>query len=244
MGKINIVIPMLGAGERFKSKTSLPKPLITVNNKTFIEHSVNSLGIDGRYIFITKIYKNNEYNKQFKKLLKQICLDYIQIKTDAETNGPAESCLIALEHINLDDPLIITNCDQVMEWNPDLFLKEIKDKDPDAALVLFKSTNTKHSFAKIKNNSIVQIKEKVVISDNALVGIHYWKHASLFVESAQKLIKDFKQKNIKETYISETYNYLIDDNKNILPYFINKDEYHSLGTPEDVNEYKRWIGNK
>ena len=53
--KMNILIPMAGAGSRFyKNGIKTPKPLIKVNDKTLIEHSVGSLGIDGKYIFITR----------------------------------------------------------------------------------------------------------------------------------------------------------------------------------------------
>ena len=55
MSKINIIIPMAGEGNRFQDVgIEIPKPLIVTNGKTLIEHSIESLGIDGRYIFITK----------------------------------------------------------------------------------------------------------------------------------------------------------------------------------------------
>ena len=57
---INIIIPMAGLGSRFsKNGIKTPKPLIRVDGKTLIEHSVESLGIDGRYIFITRKYDNS-----------------------------------------------------------------------------------------------------------------------------------------------------------------------------------------
>ena len=51
---INIVVPLAGEGTRFSSTgIKTPKPLIVVNGKTMIEHSVETLGIKGQYIFIT-----------------------------------------------------------------------------------------------------------------------------------------------------------------------------------------------
>ena len=65
---INIVIPMAGLGSRFsKIGIDTPKPLIEVVGKKLIEHSVTSLGISGRYIFITRKYDNPEYNKQLSE---------------------------------------------------------------------------------------------------------------------------------------------------------------------------------
>jgi choline kinase len=52
---INIVIPMAGEGSRFKDVgVDTPKPLIEIDGKTLIEHSISTLGIAGRFIFITK----------------------------------------------------------------------------------------------------------------------------------------------------------------------------------------------
>ena len=244
MNNINIIIPMLGLGQRFKNETQIPKPLIEVNGKTLIEHSIESLNIQGRYIFITRDYENKEYNDKLNSIFKKLCSDYIEIKSTKNTNGPTETCLLALKHIIKNEPLIITNCDQLMRWDSKKFLNEVMQKNADGALVLFKSNNEKHSFAKIKNNLIVETKEKKSISDNALVGIHYWKKAQFFIDSANLFLKNFKEKNILETYISETYNYLIQNNKKIIPFFINNEDYISLGTPQDIDIYKNKLDTK
>ena len=59
---------MAGRGERFRKEGfSLPKPLIEFNNKTMIEYAIESLGIEGNYIFITymsmdyKIHSRRKY---------------------------------------------------------------------------------------------------------------------------------------------------------------------------------------
>ena len=61
---MNIIIPMAGLGSRVKDEGfELPKPLIEVNNKTLIEHSVDTLGIKGQYIFITRDFENPQHNE-------------------------------------------------------------------------------------------------------------------------------------------------------------------------------------
>ena len=58
---MNIVIPMAGLGSRFKIEGfDTPKPLIQVAGKTLVEHSIDSLNINGRYIFITRKYENKK----------------------------------------------------------------------------------------------------------------------------------------------------------------------------------------
>jgi NDP-sugar pyrophosphorylase family protein len=241
---MNIIIPMAGLGSRFsKNGIKTPKPLIKVNGKTLIEHSVESLGIPGRYIFITRNYEDPQYNEELTKILKKLDPNCEEIRIDNVTSGCSETCLYAKHLIDNEEELIITNCDQLMDWDPNAFLEEVSDNlSVDGAVVLFKSKDPKNSFAKIKENytngcKIVKIVEKDPISDNALVGIHYWARGKDFVESSENLLKHFRISGLPECYISETYNYLIERNYSIVPFFIPKNSYIPLGTPEDVSIY-------
>lgn len=235
---INIVIPLAGHGERFiKAGISIPKPLVKVNNKTLLEHSIETLGIEGRYIFITKKYDNPEFNVEITNILKRLKPESIEINTDKTQHGPADSILYAKEYINNDAPLITTNCDQHLDWNLDSFIDFISNENIDGAVVLFNSDNPKNSFAEIQNNKIIKMAEKKVISNKSLIGIHYWKHGKDFVRSAEQLSLEYKDLGMKECYVAETYNYLIKEGKNIYPFIIENNEFSSLGTPEDIEIY-------
>jgi dTDP-glucose pyrophosphorylase len=233
---------MAGLGSRFRNVgIDTPKPLIEVEGKTIVEHAISSLGIDGRYIFITKKYDNQEYNLLLTKTLKELVPDCIEIQIDKEQYGAADACLYAEEYIDNDSQLIITNCDQLLRWNAEDFIKEITDKDPDGAVSIFKSKEDKNSFAIVRDGCVVELAEKKVISDNALMGIHYWKHGKDFVSSAKKLLTEYKTLGLKECYISNTYNYLINDKYFIMPFYMKTNSFISLGTPEDISIYKAKI---
>ena len=121
MNKINIVIPMAGLGTRFANEGfNLPKPLIETNSKTLIEHSISTLGIEGNYIFITRKYKNKSDNIFLSKRLKEIQPNCTEIILDKPTRGAAETVLLAKEYID-SNPLIITNCDQITDWDANKF---------------------------------------------------------------------------------------------------------------------------
>jgi NDP-sugar pyrophosphorylase family protein len=235
---MNIIIPMAGLGSRFsKNGIKTPKPLIEVNGKTLIEHSVESLGISGRYIFITRKYDDPEYNSRLSSILKKLDPSSVEIQIDKVTSGCSETCLYAKEYIDNDEELIITNCDQLMNWDANSFIESVSPLAVDGAIVLFKSKDPKNSFAEITNGAVTNIVEKKPISDNALVGIHYWKRGKDFVESSENLLTHFRVTGLPECYISETYNYLIEKGKSIIPFFIPKNSYIPLGTPEDVSIY-------
>lgn len=232
---INIVVPLAGEGRRFKEAGFyLPKPLIEANKKTFIEHAVNTIGIDGRFIFITKKYQDETYNILLSKILKSLKPDCIEIKLDKKQRGAADAILYAKEFINNTDELLTINCDQIMNWDANRFTDFVSKNKPEAAVVVFKSQDPKHSYATIVNEKVVKIVEKSVISDTALAGIHYWKNGKDFVRSAEDLLsKDFSD----EIYVSQTFNSLIDDGKTVLPYKIESNEYINLGTPDELQIY-------
>ena len=235
---MKVVIPMAGLGSRFSNiGIKEPKPLIKVKNITLIEHSIRSFDVDAEFIFITRKFENSDQNIELSKLLKELKPNSKEIILDQVTNGATQTVLAAKEFIDTEDELVIYNCDQIIKWNPNDFLSFVKTKYCHGVVVLYNSNDPKNSFAKIKDEKIVKIVEKKPVSDNALIGFHYWKKGSDFVESAEKLISNFHINGQPECYISETYNYLIDNKKVILPYFISNNMYIPLGTPEDVAKY-------
>jgi dTDP-glucose pyrophosphorylase len=114
-------------------------------------------------------------------------------------------------------------------------------QQPDGIIATFKSDNPKNSFAKVIDGRVVEIKEKEVISDRALIGLHYWKHGKDFVRSAKRLVDEYKMQGMREAYLAPTYNYLIAEGKNIITYEMPDNSYISLGTPEDVEIYNGTI---
>lgn len=233
---MNIVIPMAGLGSRFtRSGVVEPKPLIEVLGKTLIEHSIDSFDVEGRFVFITREFDNPDHNDELSALLKRLRPESIEIRTKTVTSGATETALLARTHINNQDPLVIYNCDQLINWDAQDFLKWIDQKQPDAALVLYNSTDPKNSFADITNGRITRLVEKRAISNHALIGFHYWAHGQDFVDSADRLIDKFREDGSPECYVSETFNYL--DNAKILPYHVADHVYVPLGTPEDVARY-------
>lgn len=233
-----VVIPMAGLGSRFaKTGITTPKPLIQVQNITLIEHSVKSFDVDAKFIFITRDFENKDTNERLTNLLKQLKPNSIEIKLDKLTNGASQTVLAVKDLINNDEELVIYNCDQIIKWNHQDFVDFVKKKPNDGAVVLYNNNDPKNSFAEIVDGKIISLVEKKAISNNALIGFHYWKKGSDFVESAEHLVEQFHLSGQPECYVSETYNYLINKGKNILPYFISSNMYIPLGTPEDVAKY-------
>jgi NDP-sugar pyrophosphorylase family protein len=236
---MKIVMPMAGLGSRFKIEGyDIPKPLIQVNGKTLVEHSVESLNIDGDYIFITRKFDNEKHNEELSRILKKLKPNSTEITIDQPTRGSVETALFARTLINNDEELIITNCDQILKWNSDSFLEESRKDGIEGSILLFFSNDPKNSFAKVNDAGIVtQVVEKQVISTDGLIGVHYWSKGSDFVRSGERLLGSFEAEGRRECYISETYNYLIEDGKQIAGIRIASNQFIPLGTPKDLSLY-------
>tara|TARA_A100001515_G_scaffold35435_1_gene27631 strand:- start:765 stop:1859 length:1095 start_codon:yes stop_codon:yes gene_type:complete len=233
---MNILIPMAGAGSRFKIKGfDVPKPLIKIGEECLVEKSISTLGIDGRYIFVTRKYENESFNEELKNILLRMKPNCEIRQVDYLTDGATATCLIAKDLIDNDEPLIITNCDQSLEWDAEDFLEKVDGVD--GCVVTHDSDNPKNSFILLDERGYgVELAEKRPISNLALIGLHYWKSGKDFVESAEKMISN-KIKSKNEYYIAPTYNSLIENGKKITNYHIKKQQYISLGSPEDVSIY-------
>lgn len=228
---MNIVIPMSGRGNRFSSVGyTIPKPLIEIDNKPIIEYAVNSLDINGDYIFIVQKEHVDKYN--IDSLLNRIKPNCKIIETSTVTEGPACSALLAMEHINTNDELVIANCDQIMNWNSDMFIK--MSRFYDGCVVTYHSDNPKNSFANItKFGLVTEIREKQPISNIGLTGIHYWKRALYFIDSVNQMISNNERYN-NEFYIGPSYNYMIAKNLSVGIYHIPNQQYIPVGIPEDL----------
>ena len=143
---MKILIPMAGLGSRFKvCAYEKPKPLIEVDGVPMIERSISTLNIDGDYVFVIRAYDNDQNTKDLVECLQRIKPECQIILTDTVTSGAAETCLLAKNHINNNEKLIIANCDQLMDWNSENFIKETQ-KNFDGLVVTHTDTDPKNSF--------------------------------------------------------------------------------------------------
>ena len=234
--KMNVLIPMAGAGKRFADAGYIfPKPLIEINNKPMIQWVIESLNLKANYIFIIQKEHQKKYN--IRSVLNVLQPNCKIIELDHVTEGAACTTLLAKKYINNSDPLLIANSDQYIKWNSSKVIYDINSKNLDGAILTFEAIHPKWSYAKCDEKDFVtEVAEKKVISKNATVGVYFWKHGSDYVRSAENMIK----KNVRvnnEFYVCPVYNEFLLSKKKIKIY--NVEEMHGLGTPEDLNNFLR-----
>lgn len=229
-----VLIPMAGAGSRFADAGyTFPKPLIEVRGKPMIQVVTENLGIKAKFVYIVQKAHYEKYN--LKNVLNLITPGCEIVQTEGLTSGAACTTLLAKEFIDNDKRLVIANSDQVVDWDPAAVLYSLVESGKDGGILTFKSTHPKWSYAKLDPFGwVTEVAEKKPISDNATVGIYYWKKGSDYVKYAEQMIaKDIRTNN--EFYVCPVFNEAIGDGKKIVTREV--DAMFGIGTPEDLNYY-------
>lgn len=232
--KLNVLIPMAGLGSRFsEAGYTFPKPLIEVNGRTMIETVVRNLNIEANYIFIVQKQHYDYFN--LSHFLNAIAPGCEIVVTDEVTEGAACTTLLANRYINNDNPLLIANSDQFIEWNSNECMYAFTAENIDGGILTFKANHPKWSYAKTDDNGFVsEVAEKKVISNDATVGIYYWKRGKDYVKYANSMIEEDIRTN-NEFYVCPVFNQAIKDNKKIRIKSIQ--EMWGLGDPESLKYF-------
>ncbi len=234
---INVVVPAAGLGSRFvEAGFALPKPFIDVLDVPMIERVLRNLAFpDARFIIISREEHLRQNAVAFERIRKSHHAE--TVAADLVTEGAACTVLLAVHLLNNDAPLLIANSDQIVDMDITAYIQDSKDRGLDGSILTFPSDHPKWSYAKLDEDGLVtEVKEKVVISDKATVGIYYFERGRDFVNSACEMIASNDRVN-NEFYVCPAYNYAIERGLRIGVYDISEDSMHGMGTPKDLDEY-------
>ena len=230
---MNIIIPMGGKGQRFiDAGYKEPKPFIDVCGKPMLQVALENLNIDGRYTFIVRPEDHDRTVEIAHRVLGE---NYGVIVLNEPVKGAVPACLaleIGMQHTC--DPLVIANCDQIIFWDSKDFVDYCIKSGADGCVATFEADSLDHSYARKENGLVVQIAEKLVISNEALCGVHYWKRTD-YAFTSFRLALDGKPHFNNDYYIAPTYNELIELGYEIRTY--KTDGMVVLGTPDKLKEY-------
>lgn len=234
---LNIVVPMAGRGSRFaKEGYKLPKPLIDVAGKHMIEVVIRNLmpNCGHKFIFVCQ----NEHIEKYhlKDIFSQACNNFEIVGIDGVTEGAAVTVLKAREYIDNDQPLMIANSDQWVDIDINEYLDDMRCRALDGSMLTMKASDPKWSYAKLDDDGYVtEVVEKIVVSDEATVGVYNFLRGSDFCHHADEIIRADIRSN-GEFYVAPVYTYLAKNNGKIGVYNIGKeaDGMYGLGIPSDL----------
>ena len=240
--KTNLLLPIAGNGQRFiDAGYTSPKPLIEINGKTILDRSLESVKLDNcNLIFIIREDHVKDHNLNL--VLRSRYKDCIMVIIPGLTDGALSTCLLAKEHIDNDEPLMI--------FTPDCYFEPQVDPDNihkrfDGMVCVFESDSPAHSYVRLMyklqddtdpEDYVCDVAEKEVISNLAIGGLYYWKKGSNFVKYGSEMIERNERVN-GEFYIAPVFNRFIENGRHV---GIDRNTRHDiLGTPEDL-EANKW----
>ena len=172
----------------------------------------NLLVSDANFIFIVQKQHNLKYG--LTDILQNIAPGSKLVEIDGLTDGAACTVLCAAHLIDNDAPLLIANSDQYLEWDSQAFVDFLFNDDSLDGLIstfIKDEPDTKWSYAKLNDKDyVVEVQEKVPISNIATTGIYMWRRGSDYVKYAKQMIKLNIRAN-NEFYVFPVYNEAIKD---------------------------------
>lgn len=239
---MEIVITMAGLGSRFKKAGyTVPKYMIEAKGKTLFEWSMESLegyGYDNNYYFIVR---QEDHAADF---IKNACLklgiaSYRLIELDHTTDGQATTALLASDHWNREDPLLIYNIDTYVEAGQ-MHTLQLKG---DGFIPCFPAPGDHWSFVKTDAlGNAIQVVEKERISDHCTLGAYYFKSCALYETLYHEFYEEGRASALtgaagRERYVAPLYNYLIEKGGVVGICDVDPKKVHVLGTPEELQVF-------
>jgi len=237
MSTLQIVVPMAGRGSRFSDAGYAdPKPLIDVFGAPMIERVIQNLrpSRPHRFVFIAQEAHLDGY--ALRHVLESAGESTAIVPLHGITEGAACTVLAARQHLDMDEPLMIANCDQWIDSSIDDYLTAGDVDGCEGLIMTMPAADPKWSFVGLDASGVVtRVVEKEVISDQATVGIYNFRRAGDFVEAAEHMIAADERVN-GEFYVAPVYNELIRRGAHIVVHDIGAAMW-GLGTPDDLEAF-------
>jgi dTDP-glucose pyrophosphorylase len=236
---LNVVIPMAGLGSRFaKAGYDLPKPFVDVNGAPMIERVLENLSYPGmRCLLLARREHVERYPHHVASIRSKFPVEFIII--DGVTEGAACTVLFARKYFANETPLLLANCDQIIDGGAAAMIDDCRARDLDGSVMVFKNVarNRKWSFVRLDvEGFVVEAREKQPISDLATVGLYMFSRGVDFLDAAIEMIIRNERVN-GEFYTCPVYNALVAWKRKIGVYEIAPEAMHGIGTPEDLDLY-------
>ncbi|WP_334120259.1 hypothetical protein [Limnobacter sp.] len=239
---LNVIIPMAGISKIADDlEYPYPSPLIEINGRPLIQlviENIKSLASNINFIVILREDDCRRFHLDSTiQLLTSKDIKIVRLKQ--ETAGALCSTLLAVDYFSTDEPLLITNSDQLFENNSlSKIMTEINRISPDAACPIIESVHPRWSYARIIDNNIIETAEKNPISCNAIPGFYYFKSGFQFANLAMRTIINGRHTEGRY-YTSAVLNEYILENLNVCAIPICNDDYVSFFTAQRVLDYER-----
>ena len=232
---VNVIIPAAGEGSRFaKSGWKKPKPFIDVEGRPMLDHVIANVSPVGAQVTLLLRREHIDIQPEIVTHFRQTGADILPV--DQLTEGTACTVLLARKTYDNNQPMMVANSDQLVDFDVKAFVQDCIDRDLDGSILVFRdpTMDPKWSFARLGDQGlVVEVAEKQPISDLATVGIYLFARGRDFVSATADMVAANERVN-GEFYTCPVYNYMIRNGARIGVYEVPMEAMSGLGTPDDL----------
>lgn len=240
MQKLNIVIPIAGP-DKDPANTGYIRSLQEIQRKTIIQYAFESLQTIQASSFVVVMKRKDVNHFHLDNVVKLLRPEAKVIIAEGETMGAACTCMLAVDQLDMDAPLLITGGDQLLTVPTNQIIKDFMERGLDGGVAIFDDIHPRWSFVKLDEKGfVVEAAEKRPISRNATAGFYYFKKASYFFEAAQNMICKNAAVN-GSFFVCPVFNEMILRQMTIGTYCIEKDQYYSFSHDSGIEAYKMYL---
>lgn len=171
--KSNYVVIMAGGrGKRLDPITKIiPKPLLLVGEKTMVEHIIKRFADWGFTKFILTLHYKKEMIKAYIDSLK---LPYeIHYVEEDYPMGTAGGLKLVFNRFNIEDTMIVTNCDILVDVNFESVMEFHKEKQAAVTIIgAIINTSIPYGVLKVNDGILEKLEEKPSIDMIINTGIY------------------------------------------------------------------------
>jgi UDP-N-acetylglucosamine diphosphorylase / glucose-1-phosphate thymidylyltransferase / UDP-N-acetylgalactosamine diphosphorylase / glucosamine-1-phosphate N-acetyltransferase / galactosamine-1-phosphate N-acetyltransferase len=231
-----VVMPMAGRGSRFNgSEYDRPKPLIEVNGRPMFVNALESIrNLAFSKLVIITLQEHEEHFGVTKYLKDFVSYETALIQLEAVTEGQLSTVLAAKPYIDTQEDVLIVSSDTIID--SDLHLDILHKPVSSRGLIsVANMPGESWSFAKTdKEGRVVQVAEKVKISDHASTGMYYFSHGADLITFGEEIIRN-NERTKGEFYVIPVYQKMIDNGMDVG--ITQAHAMWDMGTPDALNEY-------
>jgi UDP-N-acetylglucosamine diphosphorylase / glucose-1-phosphate thymidylyltransferase / UDP-N-acetylgalactosamine diphosphorylase / glucosamine-1-phosphate N-acetyltransferase / galactosamine-1-phosphate N-acetyltransferase len=231
------VFPMAGRGTRTSELGSF-KPFVRIGSRLMLGWLLRSIGSkigqsDSMVFVTTDAYAEaHDVRANIQKILSEEgILNGFELVTTLETPpGPAATVHSAREFISTDEPAIVVNCDQFIDFD----LVDMAEGRC-GFLPVYTQFGQKSSFVRIENGLITLIVEKENISNIASAGVYAVSSGKALIWAIERQFER-DQRTKGEFYVGVALNNLIEKGYRLYPCAVRAK--YDLGNVADIRRFE------
>ena len=233
---IQLVIPMAGLGSRFaEAGYTLPKPLLPIHGVPMYKIVLANLMHESVSSITVVCPRKWGLSEEIQALSSELGVPVNVVELDYVTQGPAQTVLLAEPFLDPDLPVVTANSDQYINGDLGGYYASVTEEGISGSILCMEDSDPKWSYVKLSRDGFVsEVREKVVISSLATVGVYGFKTATLMLAGFKQML-EAKDTSLGEYYVAPSYPYLIRQGHVIVARSLGPvgEVMHGLGVPAD-----------